>query len=134
MSQLDSSMTMSKAVKLLTQFVELGNTKGAYSLREANLLSKAIDILNDDVKDKPVLVENGDNERTAMDLMLQAVQVAQSKGAFGLRDASLAWEIYEYTQKNFGKETTAQAEAGSSGDNEDESFQSVSLRKRSLDA
>ncbi|KAJ3352334.1 hypothetical protein GGF32_003822 [Allomyces javanicus] len=108
MNQIDAAdFTVAKAVKVLSQFVELGNSKGAFSLREANMLSKAIDILSEDVQDKPTLVENDPNpEATAKDLLVQAVHVAQSKGAYGLRDAALAYDLTEYLRKQAAQAPT----------------------------
>ncbi|KAJ3371261.1 hypothetical protein GGF31_003440 [Allomyces arbusculus] len=157
MSQLDTAnLTVPKAVKVLAQFVELGNSKGAFSLREANLLSKAVDILNEDVQDKPVLVENDPNpEATSIDLLVQAVHVAQSKGAYGLRDASLAYELTEYLRaqasqpaattqtstpvaessssasKRFGKAKARVQEDHDTTEADDEAFRTVSARATS---
>ncbi|KAJ3079192.1 hypothetical protein HK102_003967 [Quaeritorhiza haematococci] len=101
---LSVSLTKENAIAFLVQYVEAAQQKGAYTLREASLLKKATDYFRPEVADKSKLFGDrpeGDQESIACSLLLQAVQVGQSKGAYNLTDASVLHDIVTFVEKAF---------------------------------
>lgn len=89
------------SIVLLTRFIEVAQQKGAYQLREASILKKAVDYFNPDIKTKPVFREGDTNpELTAKSLLLQGAQVGQAKGSYPLDDAALLYDIVELVSKD----------------------------------
>lgn len=85
---------------MLKTFVEIANLKGAYLLREANLLNKAIDYVSPEVKAKPSFTENDANPRaTALRLLVQGAHKAQDKGCFQIKDSAVLYEVCELVTK-----------------------------------
>jgi hypothetical protein len=88
------------APAMLKTFVEIANLKGAYLLREANLLNKAIDYVSPEVKAKPSFTENDTNPRaTALRLLVQGAHKAQDKGCFQIKDSAVLYEVCELVTK-----------------------------------
>ncbi|KAJ3031233.1 hypothetical protein HDV00_008478 [Rhizophlyctis rosea] len=100
MSQVQPTPTKENCVQMLRQFVEGANLKGAYTLKEANLLGKAIDVVDPAVKTKPILAENDPNPRlTALKLLTSAAHKAQAAGSFLIKDSSLLYDVVELVNK-----------------------------------
>jgi len=99
MSNID--LNSENSIVLLTRFIEVAQQKGAYQLREASILKKAVDYFNPDIKTKPVFREGDPNpELTAKSLLLQGAQVGQAKGSYPLDDAALLFDIVELVSKD----------------------------------
>lgn len=80
--------------RLLSQFVELAQSKGAYFLNEASLLKRALDVLLLNVSDAEI------NESTARSLVIQGVQKGQKSGAYTLNDAAVLDKLVTYLLAN----------------------------------
>ena len=100
------NLNKENSVVILSQYVEHAQTSGAFALKEASLLKKAIDQLNKDVKekDKPDWGPNVTNpEATAIGLLIQGVTKGQAHGkSYNLNDAALICDIIEFLQKEAG--------------------------------
>jgi hypothetical protein len=98
--ELPKKLTKDNVHVFLGRFIEIANLKGAYALQESNILTKAIDYLSPEVKNKPTLREDDPNPKaTAMDLLVKGALKAQKEGAFFLRDSAALYEIVELARK-----------------------------------
>ena len=70
-------------VKLLVKYTELAQQRGAFTLSEAGILKRAIDVLTNNFADPEV------NDLVAKSLLVQAVNKGQRSGAYTLSDAAL---------------------------------------------
>ena len=78
------------SVRILSQYVELAQQKGAYLLNEAEILKRAIDFLINNVPDHEV------NENLAKNLLIQGVNKGQKEGCYTLNDASLLCKVVQF--------------------------------------
>lgn len=70
---------------ILARFVAVGQSKGAYSIKEAAYLYKVVtDLKNTEVKDKNY------------DAVIRAIVVANGKGAYSLEEAAIAEKIVDF--------------------------------------
>lgn len=101
----EPTINKENSIKLLTQYIDLAQQKGAFLLQEASVLKKAVDFFNPDVKKKPSFGEVGqDPEIIAITLLLRGVQRGQAHGnAYNLADAAMIWDITEFWIKEGGK-------------------------------
>jgi hypothetical protein len=142
--ELPKKLTKENVHVFLGRFIEIANLKGAYALQESNILTKAIDYLSPEVKNKPTLREDDPNPRaTALDLLVKGALKAQKEGAFFLRDSAALYEIVELARKSLeesdgetgGKTpaptTPAPASHGDDADDEEEIISSKPLPTKS---
>jgi uncharacterized membrane-anchored protein YitT (DUF2179 family) len=72
---------------ILIRFVVAGQSKGAYSIKEAAYLYKVVtDIKNTEVKDKNY------------DAVIRAIVVANGKGTYSLEEAAIVEKIVEFLE------------------------------------
>ena len=101
-----ANMSRDQRIQFLIKLVENAQKQGAFLLRESSLLKKAKDYFNPDVKDedKPTFTEDDkDPELIAQDLLMQAVEVGNRKGAYGLEEAAMAYELVEHLRQEILK-------------------------------
>jgi hypothetical protein len=102
------SLTKENAISILINSVRIGQTKGAFLLKEASLLKKAIDFFNPEVKTKPDFGSSDDPEIVAINVLVQGVQKAQAHGnAYSLDDAAVLWSVLEFLVKEVGSEVAS---------------------------
>lgn len=109
-------MSRDQRVQLLIKLVESAQKQGAFLLRESSLLKKAKDYFNPDLKDeeKPSFTEDDkDPELIAQDLLMQAVEVGNRKGAYGLEEAAMAYELVEHLRQEIIKSRQSEASSAS---------------------
>lgn len=82
------------SVKILAQYVELGQQKGAYLLNEAEILKRGIDVLINNVPDTDI------TPVIAKSVLIQGVNKAQRHGAYTLNDASLLNKVVQFIVSN----------------------------------
>ena len=114
---------------LLAKFVELAQTKGSFTLKEASILKKAIDTFNPEVKEKPVFVENDpDPELTAKKLLIQGADKGQSKGAYGIDDAALLYDVIEFIGRDLQQSTEVSSGSGGGGEDDQDNIAVKSIK------
>ncbi len=89
---MDGKFSLESALQLLCQYVELAQGKGAYLLHEADLLKRAVDVIQQKKEDKEIDVG------TATNLLIQAVNKGQRHGSYTLADASLLHRVVLFFQ------------------------------------
>ena len=102
-----SEINRENSIAVLVNSVNVGQKMGAYQLREAKLLHKAVQYFNPEVKTKPDFEGSANPEITAINLLLQGVQKAQLHGgdmAFSLDDAALISDVVDWLLKEYGKQ------------------------------
>lgn len=77
------------AGKILMQYVEVAQQKGAYLLNEASLLKRATDVVNGQT-DAEV------NMQSAYNLLIQGVVKGQKNGAYTLSDAAILDKVVNF--------------------------------------
>lgn len=82
-------LNFENAGKILMQYVEVAQQKGAYLLNEASLLKRAADVVNGQT-DAEV------NMQTAYNLLIQGVVKGQKHGAYTLSDASILDKVVTF--------------------------------------
>lgn len=82
------------SVKILAQYVELAQQKGAYLLSEAEILKRAMEVLLNNVPDQDL---NPDNSKQ---LLIQGVTKGQRHGAYTLNDAALLSKVVNFVASN----------------------------------
>lgn len=91
------------SVELLSQYIDVAQSKGAFTLQESDILKRARDLLLKNVQDPEI------NVPTARNLFVQAIQKGQSKGAYSLDDASILHKICQYVSQNLAAENVAES-------------------------
>lgn len=129
-SQQPSVITLNKSnsIQILVQYIEIAQKAGAYDLREADVLKRAVDVLVNNVNDEAV------NEDLAINLLIQGIMKGQTHGgAFNLNDAALLHKVIQYIvslgQENKEKEqqqTSQINQVNNDGDNDDDDLSSLS--------
>ena len=101
-----SVITLNKtnSIQILVQYIEIVQKNGAYELKEAEILKRAIDVLINNVQDNEI------NEALAVNLLIQGIVKGQKQGgSFNLNDAALLQKVIHYivsinqTQENDDK-------------------------------
>ena len=82
------------SIKILHQYVELAQQKGAFILVEADVLKRAIDVLLNNIQDNEI------DHTNAKRLLIQAVQKGQRHGAYTLNDASLLNKVVQFVNSS----------------------------------
>jgi len=80
--------------KIMTQYIEVAQQKGAYKLNEAEILKRASDVLLNNVPDKEI------NHTSAKQLLIQGVARGQSHGSYTLNDAALLHKVVQFVSAN----------------------------------
>jgi hypothetical protein len=96
------------SVRILAQYVELAQQKGAYLLHEAELLKRAMDVLINNVPDKEL------NPVVGRQLLIQGVQKGQAHGAYSLNDASLLNRVVQFVIASLQESSAGSSSTGSS--------------------
>lgn len=78
-------------VSFLCERVEFCQSKGCYTIKDAYVLKECIDFLSNGSSSNKEI-----NEKNAIDGVMQALNIGQSKGVFSLEEAH---KIYEYTEQ-----------------------------------
>lgn len=81
------------SIELVRQYIEIAQQKGSYSLQEADLLKRSIDVCINETSDPEI------NNTNAKQLLIQGVNKGQSKGAYTLNDAAILYKIVEFLTK-----------------------------------
>lgn len=89
------------SIAIFVNTIKAGQAKGAFLIQEANILKKAIDYFNKDVKVKPEFGNNQDPEIVAVNLLIQGCQKVQNSvnNPLSLEDAATIFECFEYWVK-----------------------------------
>jgi hypothetical protein len=85
MSENVITLTNENSLQILIQYVELAQQKGSYLLQEAELLKRAVDVVNGQ-KDHQI------DFNASKNLLIQGVVKGQQKGAYNLSDAALLFQ------------------------------------------
>ncbi|NBU34025.1 hypothetical protein EB118_06360 [bacterium] len=78
------------STKIMAQYIELAQTKGAFDLNEAELLKRASDVLLSGAKDNELNLVN------SKQILVQGIYKGQKQGAFTLNDAALLSKVVKY--------------------------------------
>lgn len=84
------TLTSQNSAQILTQYVELAQGKGAFTLAEAELLKRAADVAVRSAVDAEL---NASNSRQ---LLVQGVHKGQRHGAYTLNDAALLSKVVQF--------------------------------------
>jgi hypothetical protein len=94
----------SNSVQILVQYVEVAQKSGAFLLAESDLLKRCRDVLLQGASDAEVTVS------LARQLLVQAVNKGQAKGAYNLDDASILHKVCQYVGANLEAQAAPQAQ------------------------
>ncbi|NBO99363.1 MAG: hypothetical protein EBU90_04445 [Proteobacteria bacterium] len=83
------------SVQILSQYIELAQSKGAYLLAEAELLKRASDFLINKVPDAEL------NDTNTRQLLIQGIHKGQRHGAYTLNDAALLHKVVQFVSGAF---------------------------------
>lgn len=103
------------SVEILSQYVEVAQSKGAFQLPESDILKRCRDLLLKGVEDAEI------NVPTARNLFVQAIQKGQSKGCFSLDDAYILHRVCTFVSQNTDAPTavpTQQVQAAPASDDD----------------
>jgi hypothetical protein len=115
-----SVITLNKtnSIQILIQYIEIVQKNGAYELKEAEILKRAIDVLVNNVQDKEI------NESLAINLLIQGIVKGQKHGgSFNLNDAALLQKVIHYivstsqSQENVNQESDSVVDNSSNTEN-----------------
>ena len=85
------TLTKETSINIFIQYIEIAQKHGAYELKEAEILKRAIDVLLNNVSDNEI------NENLAINLLIQGVNKGQKHGgAYTLNDAALLQKVIQY--------------------------------------
>lgn len=90
------------SVVILSQYVEVAQTKGAFTLNEAEVLKRASDYLINNVPDQEL------NPFVARQALIQGIVKGQRHGAYTLNDAALLSKVVQFVAANMQAETNGQ--------------------------
>jgi hypothetical protein len=88
------------SVQILLQFVEVAQKGGVYLLPESDLLKRCRDFLLAGAQDAEL------DGPKARNLLIQAINKGQSRGAYSLDDASVLYKVCQYIQQNLEAEVS----------------------------
>lgn len=97
------------SVQILSQYIELAQSKGAFLLAEAELLKRSSDFILNNVPDADL------NDVNARNLLIQGIHKGQRHGAFTLNDAALLHKVIQFVSSNLN--ATVDANASSTQEN-----------------
>ncbi len=86
---MDKELTKESVTEILIRCVVAGQSKGAYSIKDASFLYKAVTQIKED---KGRTKEN-------YDALVRAVVVANGKGTYALEEAALIEKVVEFLDK-----------------------------------
>jgi hypothetical protein len=101
------------SVEILSSYVEVAQSKGAFALPESDILKRCRDLLLKGVEDAEI------NVPTAKNLFVQAIMKGQSKGCFSLDDAYILHRVCTFVSQNLDQVPTStpqQVQAAPSND------------------
>lgn len=78
------------SIRILSQYIEVAQQKGAYVLAEAELLKRSTDVLVNNVPDAEI------TQASARQLLIQGVHKGQRHGAYTLNDAALLSKVVQF--------------------------------------
>lgn len=79
------------SVQILIKYIELAQKSGAFELKEAEIIKRAIDVLINNVQDQEI------TQALAINLLIQAVVKGQKHGgSYTLNDAALLHKVITY--------------------------------------
>jgi hypothetical protein len=104
MSQEPQVITLNdtNSIQILVQYVEVAQKAGAFVLAESDLLKRCRDVLLQGASDAEVTVP------LARQLLVQAVNKGQAKGAYNLDDASILHKVCQYVGSNLESQAPPQ--------------------------
>jgi hypothetical protein len=124
------------SVQILSQYIELAQSKGAYLLNEAELLKRATDVLVNNVEDNEV------NPTVAKQLLVQGIHKGQRHGAYTLNDAAILSKVVQFVASTPDTQVPStpapsprpQSHVQSSGDDDDlsELAQPIPLKPKEI--
>ena len=82
------------SVKILVQYIELAQQKGAFDLNEAELLKRSSDVLLNGVEDNEL------NQFNSRQLLVQGIHKGQKSGAYSLNDAALLSKVVKFVMNH----------------------------------
>lgn len=82
------------SVEILSQYVEVAQSKGAFQLPESDILKRCRDLLLKGIEDVEI------NVPTAKNLFVQAIQKGQSRGCYSLDDAYILHRVCTFVSQN----------------------------------
>jgi hypothetical protein len=88
------------SVQILLQFVEVAQKAGTYLLPESDLLKRCRDFLLAGAQDQDL------DGPKARNLLIQAINKGQARGAYSLDDASVLYKVCQYVQQNLEAEVS----------------------------
>lgn len=80
------------SIQILSQYVEIAQSKGAFLLPEAELLKRAVDVLKNNVPDNEINNING------RQLLIQGIHKGQRHGSYTLNDAALLSKVVQFVE------------------------------------
>lgn len=86
---MEKELTKESVNDILVRCITVGQSKGAYSIKDASFLYKVITQIKED---KGIIKEN-------YDALVRAVVVANSKGAYTLEEAALIERVVNFLDK-----------------------------------
>lgn len=95
------------SVQILVQYVEVAQKSGAFLLAESDLLKRCRDVLIQGASDNEV------TPQLARQLLVQAVNKGQAKGAYSLDDASILHKVCQYISTQLQSQETSQPQVQS---------------------
>jgi len=77
-------------INIMVQYIEVSQKAGAFDLKEADVLKRAVDFLVNNAPDNEL------NEGVALNLLVQGIVRGQKHGAFTLNDAALLHKVLSF--------------------------------------
>ena len=77
-------------INIMVQYIEVSQRAGAFDLKEADVLKRAVDFLVNNAPDNEL------NEGVALNLLVQGIVRGQKHGAFTLNDAALLHKVLSF--------------------------------------
>jgi 6-phosphogluconolactonase (cycloisomerase 2 family) len=102
------------SIRILLQYIEYAQQKGAYMLNEAELLKRASDFLLNNVPDNEL------NTQSAKQLLIQGVHKGQRHGVYTLSDAALLQKVVQFVMSTT-QDTSPQPQSQPQSQQEDTS-------------
>jgi hypothetical protein len=82
------------SIEILSQFIDVANKNGTFTLAEADILNRARGVLLKGTQDNEI------NESTGRNLFIQAITKGQSKGSYSLEEASILHQVCTFVSSN----------------------------------
>ena len=91
--------TIEKSVNILLQYLEVGQSKGSYTISECAVLKRVVDFFDKSQTEKDPEI----NEPLALQLLCNAMVRANSKGAFTIADSALLDKTIRFVVETLNK-------------------------------